>query len=187
MTTLVYVDNSQLHTAAMAALEGMNLLPDGRLDYQALHQLVAEDTTPRVARLYGSKGYGKRLWNDAQEAGFETSVFVRSPNNKEKEVTCAMVTDMVADAITLAQPGDVFVVVAGDRDYLPAIQRIRKLGFRVTVVFFEGRTDDRLRQASTRFVGLNDHFQALCKPPHASHAADVFAEQQEALLTPELA
>lgn len=178
MANLVYVDNSQLHRAAMQILESMDFLAQGRLDYAYLIQRISP-TAPKAARLYGSKGYGKQLWNDATEAGFQATAFVRSCNNKEKEVTCALVTDLVADAITVAEPGDHFFVVAGDRDYLPAIQRVRKLGFPVTVLFFESHVDEKLAHAATHFVGLEADFPHLCKPVHSNHAADVFAEANE--------
>ena len=178
MANLVYVDNSQLHRAAMNILESMDFLEQGRLDYAYLLNRVSP-TPAKTARLYGVKGFGKQLWDDAEAAGFQTNAFARSSNNKEKEVTCALVTDLVADAITLAKPGDHFFVVAGDRDYLPAIQRVRKLGFPVTVLFFEGQTDEKLVHAANQFVGLEAEFSHLCKPPHNNHAADLFAEANE--------
>lgn len=179
MAHFVYVDNSQLHAAAMKILEGARLLPQGRLDYARLVQLASPEQGPKAARLYGSKGYGKRCWKDARAAGFQTNIFLRSCANQEKEVTCALVADVVADAITVCEPGDHLFIVAGDRNYLPAVQRVRKLGLPVTVLFFGDLADEKLIHAATHFVCLNAHFADLCKPAYDNQAADILEESME--------
>lgn len=164
MANLIYLDNSNFWIAGNAAIQKRRPRSRMRLDYKHLLNMLSMGETPKVARMYGSQGEKNRNWDDATEAGFELSLFKRSPSNTEKEVDTALVTDLVADALTLYKPGDMVVLIAGDRDYVPAIQRLKQAGIPVYVAFWDQQISDKLKQTAARFVCLDDHFDALCKP-----------------------
>ncbi len=164
MATLVYLDNSNFFIAANVAIQKRKPRARMRLDYKQLLAMLSMGEAPKVAKVYGSKGDKVRSWDDVTDAGFELSLLKRSTcNNKEKEVDTALVTDLVADALTLYQPGDMVVLIAGDRDYVPAIQRLKKAGIPVYVAFWDQQISDKLKQVAERFVCLDDHFEHLCK------------------------
>lgn len=164
MPNLVYLDNSNFWIAGNAAIQKRRPRARMRLDYKHLLNMLSMGETPRVAKVYGSQGDKHRNWNDVTDAGFELSLFKRSPSNTEKEVDTALVTDLVADALTLYRPGDMVVLIAGDRDYVPAIERLKKAGIPVYVAFWDQQISDKLKKSAAQFVCLDDHFDALCKP-----------------------
>ena len=164
MASLVYLDNSNFWLAAKTAIQER----DPRLvpypDYKHLLKILAMGEPPKVAKAYGSEGPGRVEWRFLTEAGFEVFVFDRDPDNTEKEVDSALVTDMVTDALTIYEPGDLVVLVAGDRDYVPAIKRLKQEGVDVYVAFWRHQNSHELQMAAARFVCLDDHFHDLCKP-----------------------
>lgn len=164
MANLVYLDNSNFWIAGNAAIQKRRPRTRMRLDYKHLLEMLSMGEKPRVAKVYGSQGGKNRSWNDVTDAGFELSLFKRTEENTEKEVDTALVTDLVADALTVYQPGDMVVLIAGDRDYVPAIQRLKKAGIPVYVAFWDQQISDKLKYVAARFVCLDDHFDDLCKP-----------------------
>ena len=46
------------------------------------------------------------------------------------------------------------VFVAGDKDYIPLFEAIKRLGKRVFVVFFENNTPDEIRVTADEFIDL---------------------------------
>lgn len=68
---------------------------------------------------------------------------------------------MTKDAFKSAKPGeDVFVLVAGDSDFVPAIRTIRDEAYKVEVVFWNHASRE-LRQTANTFVGLDDFLKYL--------------------------
>lgn len=53
-------------------------------------------------------------------------------------------------------------LVAGDNDYVPVVNDLVSAGFIVHVVFW-GHGAKELREASARFVSLDDHFDFLSR------------------------
>ncbi|MBY0267348.1 MAG: NYN domain-containing protein, partial [Burkholderiales bacterium] len=55
---------------------------------------------------------------------------------------------------------DVFVLVAGDADYVPTINELKADGYFVEVVFWDHASKE-LKDAASRFIGLNKHLEHL--------------------------
>ena len=55
---------------------------------------------------------------------------------------------------------DLFVLVAGDGDYVPTIKALQTEGFQVEVVFWNHASRE-LREAASKFVGLDAHLDNL--------------------------
>ncbi len=186
MATHLYIDSDHLHLSAQALLRSLDLTPNFWMDFAELRQAVAGGDTLGFARAYGSKlapyfgcrqFVSKRMWTNARREGFEACQFDHSFDATQaklqmvpKEVKTGLVADLVADAIVDYAPGDIAVVVAGDRDYLPAVMRLKKEGVTVVVAFWESQVDQRLADAASRFIPLERCFGMLCKAPSTAKA-----------------
>lgn len=115
------------------------------------------------AVLFGSRPpQNDSLWEMAKRKGFEVVVNDRNVANKEKKIDTGIATEIVADSFELMQPGqDEITLVAGDADYVPTVERVRKRGMEFHVVFWDHAAKE-LRDAATKFISLNpylDHLQ----------------------------
>jgi uncharacterized LabA/DUF88 family protein len=55
---------------------------------------------------------------------------------------------------------DEIAFVAGDSDYVPTVERVRRRGLKFTVVFWDHASKE-LREAATDFVSLNPWLEHL--------------------------
>ena len=91
-----------------------------------------------------------------REAGFEPRLYKRSAG-RSKAVDVALTTEV----LTLASEGryEVAAILAGDGDYVPLIEAVKRLGLHVVVGFFkEHGLSQELRIAADQFVDLTPHF-----------------------------
>lgn len=101
------------------------------------------------------------IWAVAKRAGFELHLEERNFKNKEKKIDTGIATMMTKDAYKYGDPeADVFVLVAGDRDYVPTVQTLVADRFRVEVVFWSHASPE-LRRSGSKFTSLDDHLEAL--------------------------
>ncbi len=139
---MIFIDLANVHRA-VSTKETAGL----RLDY---YRLVKELVGPR--RLIGAFAFDsvstsdrsvhepkRRLHDALRYQGFR--VIIRevsfTEEGEQKEVDMALATEMLVGA--LRDSYDVAILVSGDRDFVPAVERIRAEGKRVEVAFF-GRT-----------------------------------------------
>ena len=175
LANFVYVDNSNvwiegMHVSAVRAGMAPDLFTaqnakitdtSWRLDFGRLYDFAVAERPPGRAALFGSRPpQNDSLWEVAQRRGFETIVFDRNVANKEKKVDAAIVTEMLTDAFTRMTPGDEITLVAGDKDFVPPVERIIERGFPVYVVFWDHAARE-LREACSDFTPLNDHLDFL--------------------------
>ncbi len=168
MAEYVYVDNSNVFIEGRkiaARRRGVSDFSDFsfRLDFGKLYDFVAEYNPGKIARalLLGSRPpLNDNVWNIAERAGFEVVVLDRNQNNQEKKVDTGIVAAMVRDAYTKAGKSDVISLVAGDSDYVPAINLLVNDGFHVEVVFWSSASGE-LKRACSRFVELDRHLDDL--------------------------
>ncbi len=178
MANFLYVDNSNVWIEGMhvAAVEG-GLAPDiwaaqehkicdygWKLDFGRLLEF-AGGKREEVGRavLYGSKPPpNDSLWAAAKRQGFEVVVHERNPySGREKKVDTNIVTDITADSFELMRPErDEITLVAGDSDYVPTVERLRKRGFRFDVCFWDHGAKE-LKEACSTFVSLNAYLDHL--------------------------
>ena len=177
MTEWVYVDNSNVSIEGMrvsAVEKGMALNIqdatdsstvdfDYRMDYFKLYRFVVGTDRSSVARavMFGSG----RLENEnvrviAEKAGFEVKAHSRNFSNREKKVDTDIVTEMVRDAYRNAVVGDTFNLVAGDKDFVPPVERLVSDGMKVDVIFWEHAARE-LKDACSDFISMNEHLDLL--------------------------
>lgn len=173
----IYVDNSNVFIegqrvsavqAGMAldiwdALNNKILDHDYRMSFGKLYTFVAGTDPEETARamLFGSRPpVNDAIWDLAKKAGFEVVTHDRNAANKEKKIDTGIVAALTRDAYRNAGEGDVFTIVSGDSDYVPAVEQLIADGFQVDVVFWEHAARE-LREACSNFISLNQHLAAL--------------------------
>lgn len=178
MADYVYVDNSNLYiegrrVSAVTQSLAENIheaMHDGILDhgytisFGKLHEFLC-GTDKRIIRraaLFGSRPPpNDGIWTFAKNAGFELHLEDRNIKNKEKKIDTGIATLLTKDAYKHGVPAeDVFVLVAGDGDYVPTVNELKKDGYFVEVVFWDHASKE-LREAASRFIGLNAHLEHL--------------------------
>jgi uncharacterized LabA/DUF88 family protein len=135
-----------------------------RLDFGELYDFVSEHNPGKVARavLFGSTvSADDKVWHVAERVGFETVVISRNSENREKKVDTGVVAAMVRDAYTRADKSkDTITLVAGDSDYVPAVELLTDDGFHVEVVFWSSASAE-LKSVCSRFIELDRHLDKL--------------------------
>jgi len=127
-----------------------------RIDFGKLYHALNGNTLKK-AFLYGSvPPLNDSLWDRAERAGFEVKTFERSRyNNREKKVDTQIAADMFEVAVDEAVAGeDEILLIAGDADYVPQIEKIKKRGIRVIVAFWDHASRELVEQAD-QFISLN--------------------------------
>jgi uncharacterized LabA/DUF88 family protein len=135
-----------------------------RLDFGELYDFISENNPNKVARavLFGSSPpESDAVWAIAERVGFEAVVVSRNLANKEKKIDTGIVAAMVRDAYTKAnRKKDTITLVAGDSDYVPAVELLTEDGFRVEVVFWSSASNE-LKEVCSRFIELDRYLEKL--------------------------
>ena len=177
MANLLYVDNSNvwiegMHVSAVKigiapdlwTAQDSNICDYGwKIDFGKLFQFAGGDKTEvKRAALFGSRPPpNDSLWEAAKRKGFEVHVYDRSVKNREKKIDTDIVATMMEDSFTILDPkADEITLVAGDADYVPAIEKLRKRGIAFYVVFWAHAARE-LRDAATKFVALDPYLDHL--------------------------
>lgn len=178
MAEFIYVDNSNVfiegkRIAAVQNGKAKNAAhanerdisePSFRLDFGELYDFVAENNPNKVARavLFGSSiSENDAVWQIAERVGFETVVVNRNFDRGEKKVDTGIVAAMVRDAYTRVDKArDTITLVAGDSDYVPAVELLTDDGFHVEVVFWSSASSE-LKSGCTKFIELDRYLDKL--------------------------
>jgi len=178
MAEYIYVDNSNVFIegkrisaiqngkAQSVAHANENDITDHsfRLNFGALYDFVAEHNAEKVARavLFGSSPpQSDAVWQIAEKVGFEAVVVSRNSANQEKKVDTGVVAAMVRDAYTkVDKTKDTITLVAGDSDYVPAVELLMDDGFRVEVVFWSSASNE-LKGICSKFIELDRYLDKL--------------------------
>jgi hypothetical protein len=103
------------------------------------------------------------VWQAAERKGFEVTVYDRNVANHEKKIDTDIVATMIEDSYELLKIGeDEVTLVSGDADYVPAIEKLKKRGIPVHVVFW-GHASRELKDVATKFVNLDPFLEHLSR------------------------
>ena len=188
MAEWVYVDNSNLFIEArrvsaikngMAhdiadAIKNKIFDSDYRISFGKLYRFITGSYQAETSRaiIFGSGGLeNEAIRGLAEQAGFEVKVHSRNLANREKKVDTDIVTEMVRDAYKNANVGDTFNLVAGDKDYVPPVERLISDGMKVDVIFWDHAAGE-LKDACSNFISLNEHLEVL-KPRVRDNQEDI--------------
>lgn len=151
---LLFIDDSNVWIEAQKfAVYGNPRMPkfaDGdrdprlRIDIGKLVNTLCRGRNQRKSNIYGSRPPPNDLvWEQYEKWNFETKIYDRGANGKEKEVDNSMAVDLSGEAVELhvsakynadakrRKDRTVFVVITGDRDLLPAVKKVLHHGFPV--------------------------------------------------------
>jgi hypothetical protein len=102
------------------------------------------------------------LW----ELGFQGEVFKKEKQQqKSKGVDITLARDFLSNAYM--NNYDAAVLIAGDADYLPIVNEVKRMGKLVYVIFFHGQGSGlnlKLHLASDQFFSINDSFRDAWRP-----------------------
>ena len=115
------------------------------------------------ATLFGSRPpKNDSLWTAAEAKGF--TVVTEDRNfftNKEKKIDSGICTMIMEDSFTIIKPRvDEVVLVAGDRDYVPTVESLKKRDINFILCFWEHAARELL-EVSDRFFTLNPYLEYL--------------------------
>jgi uncharacterized LabA/DUF88 family protein len=79
---------------------------------------------------------------------------------KEKGVDASMIADIMTDLYELAEQGDIFILITGDADYVPVVEKLKAKNFAVHVLFWE-HAAVTLKQAADQFKSLNGYLEQI--------------------------
>jgi len=134
-----------------------------RLDFGKLIQITCGfQASVNKAKLYGSRPpTHDTVWDMAKEKGFELIIFDKSYYGKEKKVDSTIVMNMTEDVLINLDPKtDQIVLIAGDADFIPVVQRAKQKGFSVKVAFWNHASHE-LKQEASEFQNLDSHLNDL--------------------------
>jgi uncharacterized LabA/DUF88 family protein len=176
MANLLYVDNSNvwiegMHVAAYqrghapdiwAAVQNKICDYTWAIDFGRLFEFAGGDRKEvKKAALFGSRPpKNDSLWAAAEKNGFEVRVYDRNVADREKKIDTDIVATIITDSYEILTAGDEITLVAGDSDYVPAIERLKVRKIPVHVVFW-GHAARELRDAATKFVNLDPYLEHL--------------------------
>ena len=96
-----------------------------------------------------------------RKAGFELHLEDRNYANKEKKIDTGIATLLTKDAYKHGKPDeDTFVLVAGDRDYVPVCKELIADGYKVEVIFWNHAARE-LKEAASKFISLDQLLEFL--------------------------
>lgn len=178
MASYVYVDNSNvwiegMHIAAVNAGYASTLdkaqaenICDSSWCYdfgKLLHFAGGPDSQIARAKLFGSKPpLNDSLWNAAKKNGFEVVTEERSYfTNKEKKIDSGICTAIMEDSYEAMHSGqDEVILVAGDRDYVPTAESLKRRGITFSVCFWDHAARE-LKDVADHFYSLNKYHSYL--------------------------
>ena len=98
------------------------------------------------------------MHNSLRDQGFRVvareSLIQKDGHTEQKEVDVSMACEMLEHALN--NHYDVAIVVSGDRDFVPVIQRVQTAGKRVEVAAFDDVLNEESRRSADCFYRLNE-------------------------------
>lgn len=138
---------------------------DWKLDFGKLFAFAGGDKAEvRKAALFGSRPpKNDSVWQAAERKGFEVIVYDRNIVNHEKKIDTDIVATMIEDSYEIFTAGqDEITLVAGDSDYVPAIEKLKRRSIPVHVVFWSHASRE-LKDVATKFVSLDPYLDNLSR------------------------
>lgn len=179
MATLVYVDNSNvwiegMHVSAVnkgLALDVYDAASNKICDFdwafdfgKLLHFAGGDKHSIKKAALFGSRPpKNDSLWVAAEKNGFEVITYDRNIKNREKKIDTDIVSTIMEDSYEIMDiVNDEIVLVAGDKDYVPLVEKLKKRKIRVVLCFWNHAAEE-LINACDEHLSLDKFLDYLKK------------------------
>ena len=156
-----------LAQSAKAAAEAHISDSTFRLNFRAIREFAVGKHSNDGSRAVcvGSSRVGSDLaiWQMARNAGWLTETPRRAFSGREKAVDTLLTVKILEDILLsgVAPQNVEITIFSGDRDLLPAVQCLQRLGHRVCVASWAHSAADELRQTADQFIALDDYFQLI--------------------------
>jgi hypothetical protein len=142
---------------------------DFRIDLRRLRSVLCGSESDQRPLLVGSHSENSDLlFASAEHCGFETIVYERDMQNREKKVDSTIVMRALLAALDGDPETTRIVLVAGDSDYVPLVRELRRRRYSVEVVFW-AHASRELQSAAHRFVALDPLIDLLRYEPPDAH------------------
>lgn len=155
--TAIFID---LDNIAIGANE-VNLTLDTALILQHVRKLT-ENSRIVIRRAYGDWRQNGHIPRQLALNGFELQSVVRLGNNDKNLADIQMVLD-AAETIIDCKTIETYVLVTGDRDFMPLVQMLRRRGKQVIGMGIKHTTSDSLVSLCDEYVFYDDITQANAK------------------------
>ncbi len=163
----LFIDNSNIFIEAQRVAREKYYYDDElvirvRISYGALLEKIRNGRKLMETVLVGSRPpQNDLLWGKLKALGIAARIFDRSFfSGKEKGVDAELsnsIRDTLEDNI---EPGTI-AIIAGDRDYVPTLQRCLKKGWRVEVYFWGQASSELKKMEGIVFYNLDDFFTEI--------------------------
>lgn len=178
MANFLYVDNSNvwiegMHLAAVKKGMAASIMEaqdkkicdySWKYDFGKLLQFAGgEKKEIGRAALYGSRPpQNDSLWNIASKSGFDVIVHDRnSHTNKEKKIDTNIAVDIIDDFHEkMDKTKDEITLVAGDKDYVPVIEKLKGKGIPFYICFWDHAARET-KEVATKFISLNPYLDIV--------------------------
>lgn len=133
-------------------------------DFGRLYNLACplDEKLGRTALFGSTPPPSDSIWDIARREGFEVKLFPRNSQNKEKQVDNAIGTLILEDSYEHMQLGDTVVLMAGDGDFVPNLESVKRRGFNIRLMFWS-HASNALKAVADEFVNLDPHFDDLTR------------------------
>ena len=160
----LFIDNSNLFIEAQRVAREKFYYDDPlvlrmRVSYGNLLEKVRSKRKLNEAVLVGSRPpQNDGLWGTLRQVGISPRIFERNFSNREKSVD-AELTNAVRDTLEDSNEIGIIALVAGDRDYIPVLERCVKKGWPVEVYFWGQASNAIQKMEGVEFISLDDFFE----------------------------
>ena len=160
----LFIDNSNIFIEAQRVAREKYFYDDElviqvHINYGALLDKVRIDRKLMETVLVGSRPpQNDLLWDKLKKLGISARIFDRNIfSGKEKGVD-AELTNAIRDTLEDHKEPGTIAMIAGDRDYVPTIQRCLKKGWRVEIYFWGQASTELKKMEGIFFYNLDDLF-----------------------------
>lgn len=129
--------------------------PSGLVSPHAVRAYYYTSVTGDAAKL-------QEVNESLRKLAFEPKVFKKSANRKSKGVDISLTKDLLSQAFL--NNYDFVVLIAGDADYLPLVEEVKRLDKILYLTFLSNRLSDDLRLAADWFGSLDKLFLERWRP-----------------------
>lgn len=177
MPNLIYVDNSNvwiegMHVSAVKNKKASSIyeaqtkkITDKAWSYdfgKLLYFAGGEKVDIKRAILFGSRPpKNDTLWSIAEKDGFKVVVYDRSISNREKKIDTDITATIMEDSYEIVdQAKDEIILIAGDKDYIPLIEKVKRRKIKFVVCFWDHAAKE-IREICDEFIPLNPYLEHI--------------------------
>ena len=153
---IIYIDNSNFFH------EICTLNSETRIDFKKLVNILVGQRKLVDTKLYASEivpmpDKQSSFYKKLEYSGIRvvlTEQRIRMGKIREEAIDVALSVDMMEDVFS--DKVDTVILVAGDGDYVPLVNKVRTKGIKVQLAFCNVGLSDKLRRAVTDFIDIDN-------------------------------